>query len=158
MTRIVVAVILSLSLQMAAQTASTSSAASNPKVRAITGFVRLDRATSGKQIADALVVLRKVKSEFEAAGYQVETLRLTTQPIAELVAGMTEEQALAFLAALDQLSVKEDFIPNVGPAMMHDTDDFSTMHSPRCRTSRPALSLPTRRVFTGRRSIAHRNW
>ena len=42
MPRIVVAVILSLSLQLAAQTASTSTAASNPKVRAITGFVRLD--------------------------------------------------------------------------------------------------------------------
>ena len=76
MPRIAVAVILSLSLQLAAQTASTSTTASNPKVRAITGFVRLDRATSEKQIAEALVVLRKVKSEFEAAGYQVESLRL----------------------------------------------------------------------------------
>ncbi len=128
MPRIAVAFILSLSLQLAAQTASTSTAASNPKVRAITGFIRLDRATSGKQIAEALVVLRKVKSEFEAAGYEVETLRLTTQPLAELVAGMTEEQALAFLAGLDQLSVKDDFLPNIGPAMMHDSDDFSTMH------------------------------
>jgi uncharacterized protein len=128
MPRIAVAVILSFSLQLAAQSVSTSTPASNPKVRAITGFVRLDRATSGKQIADALVVLRKVKTEFESAGYQVESLRLTTQPLAELVAGMTEEQALAFLAWLDQLSVKENFIPNVGPAMMHDSDDFATMH------------------------------
>ncbi len=126
MHRIAVAVILTLSLQMAAQSASTAS--SNPKVRAITGFVRLDRATSDKQIAEALVVLRKAKSAFEAAGYQVESLRLTTQPLAELVAGLSEEQALAFLTHLDQLSVKENFIPNVGAAMMHDSDDPAAMH------------------------------
>ena len=126
MHRIAAAVILTLSLQMAAQSASTAS--SNPKVRAITGFVRLDRSTSDKQIAEALVVLRKAKSAFEAAGYQVETLRLTTQPLAELVAGLSEEQALAFLTHLDQLSVKENFIPNVGAAMMHDSDDPAAMH------------------------------
>jgi len=126
MHRIAVAVILSLSFQMAAQ--SASSVSSNPKVRAITGFVRLDRATSEKQIAEALVVLRKTKSAFEAAGYQVQTLRLTTQPLAELVSGLPEDQALAFLTRLDQLSVKEDFIPNVGVAMMHDSDDPSAMH------------------------------
>jgi len=126
MHRIAVAVILSLSFQMAAQ--SASSVSSNPKVRAITGFVRLDRATSEKQIAEALVVLRKTKSAFEAAGYQVQTLRLTTQPLAELVSGLPEDQALAFLTRLDQLSVKEDFIPNVGVAMMHDSDDPFAMH------------------------------
>jgi len=126
MHRIALAVILSLSFQMAAQ--SASSVSSNPKVRAITGFVRLDRATSEKQIAEALVVLRKTKRAFEAAGYQVQTLRLTTQPLAELVSGLPEEQALAFLTRLDQLSVKEDFIPNVGVAMMHDSDDPSAMH------------------------------
>jgi hypothetical protein len=45
----------------------------NPKVRAITGFVRLEQGTWEKQVTDTLVVLRKAKSEFEAAGYQVET-------------------------------------------------------------------------------------
>jgi uncharacterized protein len=58
----------------------------------------------------------------------VESLRLTTQPLAELVAGLSEDQALAFLGQFDQLSVKENFIPNVGPAMMHDSDDPATMH------------------------------
>jgi len=41
---------------------------------------------------------------------------------------MSDEHALAFLARLDQLSVKEDFLPNVGPAMIHDVDDPATMH------------------------------
>ena len=103
-------------------------AQSKPKVRTVTGFVRIDPGTYQKQIADALVVLRTAKREFIAEGYQVETLRLTTQPLGELVAGMSNEQALAYLALLDHLSVKEDFLLNVGPAMMHDTDDPATMH------------------------------
>ncbi len=126
MKRMAIAIILLVSIQLAAQTSPAS--ASKPKVRAITGFVRLDRGDYLKQIADALVVLRRVKVEFESSGYEVETLRLTVQPLAELVAGLSEDQALAFLKQLDQLSVMENFIPNVGPAMMHDSDDPATMH------------------------------
>jgi uncharacterized protein (UPF0210 family) len=88
----------------------------------------LEQATWEKQVAGTLVVLRKAKSEFEAAGYQVETVRITTQPLGELVAGMPEEQALAFLGRLDQLSGKESFDLNVGPAMLHDSDDPATVH------------------------------
>ncbi|HMC73502.1 MAG TPA: DUF711 family protein, partial [Terriglobales bacterium] len=125
MYRTVLAVILAISLQAVAQTSSSSS---NPKVRAITGFVRLDRANYQKQVADALVVLRKAKAEFESSGYEVESVRITTQPLAELVAGMAEDQAIAFLKQLDDLSVKEKFLPNVGPGMLHDTDEPATMH------------------------------
>src|SRR5438094_1829126 len=114
-------------MQLAAQIGSTP-ASPNPKVRAITGFVRLDASAYQKQIADALVVLRKVKAEFESSGYEVETVRLTTQPLAELVAGMSEDQASTFLRQLDELSVKENFLPNVGPAMLHDSDNPATMH------------------------------
>lgn len=127
MKRIALTAILCVSAQLAAQTSSTSTAGANPKVRAITGFIRLDRGTYEKQIAETLLVLRKAKTEFEAAGYQVETLRITTQPLAELVAGASESDALAFLTRLDQLSMKEDFLPNVGPAMMHDSDDPAAM-------------------------------
>ena len=98
-----------------------------PKVRAITAFVRLDRAHYQQQIADALVVLREAKKQFEAAGYEVETVRITTQPLAQLVAGAADPEALAFLRSLDDLSVKENFLPNVGPAMMQDSDDPRTV-------------------------------
>ena len=76
MKRIALAAILCVSAQLAAQASAASIGATNPKVRAITGFVRLDRGTYEKQIAETLLVLRKAKSEFEAAGYQVETIRI----------------------------------------------------------------------------------
>ena len=119
---------LAISIQFAAETRPAPAASSNPKVRAITAFVRLDRSTYEEQIAGALLVLRKLKAEFGSSGYEVETIRLTTQPLAELVAGLSEQQALDFLTKLDKLSAKEDFLPNVGPAMLRDTDDANTMH------------------------------
>ena len=99
-----------------------------PKVRAITGFVRLDRATYAQQIAETLSVIRAAKSEFEKQGYEIETLRIVTQPLAELVGGQSDAEALKFLKAFDDLSVKESFLPSVGPAMMRDSDDPKTMH------------------------------
>jgi uncharacterized protein (UPF0210 family) len=98
-----------------------------PRVRAITAFVHLDRDTYTRQIAEALAVLRTTKQEFAKQGYEVQTIRIVTQPLAELVSGLPEPQALSFLKALDDLSAKEDFMPSVGPAMMRDTDDPSTM-------------------------------
>jgi uncharacterized protein len=120
MKRITLTVLLLMSIQLVAQ--------SKPKVRTVTGFVRLDSGTYQQQIGDALTVLRTAKQAFIAEGYQVETLRLTTQPLGELVAGMSNAQALAYLALLDHLSVKEDFLLNVGPAMIHDTDNPANMH------------------------------
>jgi hypothetical protein len=114
-------------MHLTAQTRATTNP-SNPKVRTITAFVRLDRGTYQQQIADALTVLHKAKAEFESSGYEVSTVRITTQPLAELVSGLTETQALAFLAQFDQLAAKEKFSANIGPGMLHDSDDPPTMH------------------------------
>lgn len=119
--------LLTLLLFLLAAPCVAQTRATNPKVRAITAFVRLERSGYQQQIADALKVLREAKSEFEAAGYEVETLRITTQPLAQLVAGAGDHEALAFLKQLDDLSVKEKFLPNVGPAMMRDQDDPRTV-------------------------------
>jgi uncharacterized protein (UPF0210 family) len=43
------------------------------------------------------------------------------------VAGKSEQQALDYLKTLDDLAAREDFTPNVGPAMMTDADDPKTM-------------------------------
>jgi uncharacterized protein (UPF0210 family) len=98
-----------------------------PRVRAITAFVRLDQANYQQQVADALVVLRQAKTRFGQMGYQVQTLRIVTQPLAELIEGDSDEQALAFLKQLDDLSAREDFLPDVGPAMLKDGDNPQAM-------------------------------
>lgn len=123
----VFAVVLLVGSQLCAQSASGGDTSANPKVRAITAFVRLDKQAYEKQIADTLVVLHKVASEFERSGYDVQSVRLTTQPLAELVSGMPEQPALEFLTRLDALATNEKFMLNVGPASMRDNDDPATM-------------------------------
>jgi len=127
MKRIVSCLLLLAAISLPAAAADPASGAL-PKVRAITGFVRLDRADWRHQIADTLVVLRRAKEEFAKRGYQVETVRIATQPLAQLTRGQTEEEALAFLKELDALAVKEDFLGNLGPAMMKDSDSPAAMH------------------------------
>ncbi|TLY76475.1 MAG: DUF711 family protein [Gammaproteobacteria bacterium] len=110
-------------LAIASAVAAHAQNYTKPKVRAITGFVRLDRVNYAPQIAETLAVLREAKREFEKQGYEVETIRIVTQPLGELVSGQSDAEALAFLKVLDDLSAKENFLPNVGPAMLRDSDD-----------------------------------
>jgi uncharacterized protein len=123
MKRLILAVTLALSCTLA-----THAQTAKPKVRAITAFVRLDAKNYQHQLADALTVLHKTEAEFKSQGYEVETIRFTTQPLADLTSGLSEDQALAFLGQLDQLAVKEKVAANIGPAMLHDADDPATMH------------------------------
>src|SRR6266404_8127005 len=91
-------------LAIASAVAAHAQNYTKPKVRAITGFVRLDRASYAPQIAETLAVLREAKREFEKQGYEVETIRIVTQPLGELVSGQSDAEALAFLKVLDELS------------------------------------------------------
>lgn len=120
--------VLSL-LLLAAAVGATARAAdyTKPKVRAITGFVTLERATYATQVAATLAVLREAQRDFEQRGYTVESVRIVTQPLAELVHGQSDAEALAFLKALDDLAARENFLPNLGPAMLRDADDPHTM-------------------------------
>jgi len=142
-------------LAIASAVAAQAQNYTKPKVRAITGFVRLDRANYAPEIAETLAVLREAKREFEKQGYEVETVRIVTQPLGELVSGQSDADALAFLKVLDDLSVKENFLPNVGPAMLRDSDDPRIMRLlARALSSLPNIEemqfLPARMGFTGK--------
>jgi uncharacterized protein (UPF0210 family) len=100
-----------------------SAGAAKPKIRAITAFVRLDRAAYQTQVADAMKLLRAAKEAFTKAGYEIETIRITTQPFPEYTKGITPEQALAFFHDYDKLAAQQGFTPDIGPAMSRDSDD-----------------------------------
>ena len=125
MTRLISAVLL---LAFATIPAHAAAETTKPNVRAITAFVRLERATYEKQIDEAMKVLNAAKAGFAKRGYQTQTVRIVTQPFAELVKGLSDQDALVFLKKLDDLSQKDGFAPNVGPAMMRDADDPAAMH------------------------------
>ncbi len=94
-----------------------------PRVRAITAFIVLDPEHYREQAADALTMLRAARSAFQQAGYEVQTIRITTRPFPEYTRGMSHDDALKFLHAWDDLAVQEGFDTNIGPAMRRDSDD-----------------------------------
>jgi uncharacterized protein (UPF0210 family) len=102
---------------------TTAWAEEKPKVRAVTAFVRLERAKYREQIGETLAMLRKAKGALEQGGYEVEGVRITTHPFPEYARGLSDSDALAFFRDYDALAVKEGFDAAIGPAMLHDADD-----------------------------------
>src|SRR6202162_4530182 len=96
-----------------------------PKIRAITAFIILDRAQYQQQIADAMTMLKRARTIFETRGYEVETIRISTQPFSEYTKGLTPEQALAFFKDYDALAAKEKFAASIGPALLTPNDPLA---------------------------------
>jgi uncharacterized protein (UPF0210 family) len=93
-----------------------------PKIRAITAFINLDRTQYKEQVADALKMLKRAQTIFESRGYQVQTIRIATQPFPEYTKGLTTQQAVAFFKEYDALAQKEKFAASIGPAMLNPGD------------------------------------
>ncbi|HYL12766.1 MAG TPA: DUF711 family protein [Terriglobales bacterium] len=94
-----------------------------PKIRAVTAFIKVDRSQYQEQIAEAVSVLRGAKAKFEKSGYEVQTLRITTQPFPQYTQGLSRKEALDLFGALDRLANGDSVIINIGPALLSDADD-----------------------------------
>jgi uncharacterized protein len=92
------------------------------KIRAITAFVNLDRSQYLLQIADAVKMLKYARTVFESRGFEVQTIRIATQPFPEYIQGLTTDQALSFFKDYDLLAQKDGFAASIGPAMLNATD------------------------------------
>src|SRR5258707_11539384 len=121
----VVTVLLFVSLAGLAQAQQKAAAApaEKPKIRAITAFINLDRAQYQQQVADALTMLKRARTTMESRGYQVQTIRIATQPFPEYTKGLTTQQAVAFFKEYDALAQKEKFAASIGPAMLNEGDN-----------------------------------
>lgn len=112
-----------LFVALAALCPASAHGAEKPKVRAVTAFIRLERARYQQQVEETLVVLRRAQAAFEEAGYEVQTLRIATQPFPDYTRDLLQSDALAFFQAYDQLMKKENIDAAIGPAMLSDADD-----------------------------------
>src|SRR5258706_13182394 len=81
-----------------------------PKIRTITAFIDLEPAQYKQQVAETMQMLRRAKTIFESRGYEVQTLRIATQPFPEYTKGMSTQQAIAFFKEYDALAEKQKFV------------------------------------------------
>jgi uncharacterized protein (UPF0210 family) len=96
-----------------------------PKIRAITAFINLDRGQYQQQVADAMTMLKRARTTFESRDYEVETIRISTQPFPEYTKGLSTEQALTFFKNYDALATEQKFAASIGPAMLTADDPES---------------------------------
>jgi hypothetical protein len=102
--------------------AAALNAATRPKIRAITAFIDVDAKNYQHQIEDAVKFLSTVREAYRTAGWEVETIRVATQPFPEYTKGLSHDDALAVLRGIDALGGKLGFTPSIGPAMSADMD------------------------------------
>jgi uncharacterized protein len=85
--------------------------------------VRIEPSRYRQQIGDAVTVLGQAKAAFEKGGYEVQTIRITTQPFTQYVAGRSTAEALDFFKNLDNLSKEDSFLLNIGPLTLGNSSD-----------------------------------
>jgi len=128
MLRLCLPVLLIAFLALSSAAIAQQKAAPSParlKIRTITAFINLDRAQYKEQVADTLQMLRRAKVTFESRGYEVQTIRIATQPFPEYTKGLTSAQTVAFFKDYDALAEKEKFAAGIGPAMLNAGDPES---------------------------------
>jgi uncharacterized protein len=110
---------------LAVATASSIRAADpvKPRVRAVTGFITIDARSYASQIQETVTFLSTVRDAVKAAGYDVAGIRISTQPFPEYTRGLSRPDAVAMLRGINDLATQLRFSPNIGPAMVKDSDD-----------------------------------
>jgi uncharacterized protein (UPF0210 family) len=112
-----------------------------PKVRAVTGFITIDAKSYPSQFEEAAKFLIQVRETIQAAGYEVQGIRITTQPFPDYTRGLSRAEALKVLRGISELAGKQHFAVSVGPAMSKDNDSTDQVD-----ILTDALSTPGNRV------------
>jgi uncharacterized protein len=104
-----------------------SAADSRPKVRAVTAFINIDAQHYEAQYEETMRFLDSAREAYRAAGFEVQGVRIVTQPFPRYIAGMKPEDALSFLHKLDELATRLKFNPNIGTAVLGDDDSTAPL-------------------------------
>ena len=112
-----------------------------PKVRAVTGFITIDAKSYPSQFEEAAKYLGLVREAIQAAGYEVQGIRITTQPFPDYTRGLSRAESLKLLRGISELAGKQHFSVSIGPAMSKDGDSTDPVE-----VLIDALSTPGNRV------------
>jgi hypothetical protein len=99
-------------------------------IRAITAFAEFDRnrAKLPAQFDEAMQMLQKAKAAFVAAGYEVQSLRVTAPAFAVLTRGLSHNEVISYYADLAALAKKTGVPIAIGPPFLHSVEiDSSTV-------------------------------
>src|ERR1700694_5315138 len=73
------------------------------KIRTVTAGVNLKNTSDLATVESAIGFLQRARKKLEDEGYEIQTLRIATQPLPEYLSGKSRGAALADLKAIDRL-------------------------------------------------------
>jgi uncharacterized protein (UPF0210 family) len=93
------------------------------RIRALTAGVTLRDATDLRPVDNAIAFLERAKQRFEGEGYEVQTLRIATQPFLGQAGVVNRRHALEPLQVMDRWVTERKVIISLGPAVTTDRLD-----------------------------------
>lgn len=123
------------------------------RVRTVTAGVELSAALELDRVEKALAFLARAKESFAAAGYQVQTIRVATNPVIAGMDASSRDRSLRRLEEIDELVASRGAIFNIGPVLTANRadDDLVAWSRELVRTTRTisfstAIASPDRGV------------
>lgn len=86
------------------------------KVRTITVGIPLESTSFDRPVSSALAFLQEAKKAVAAAGYEVQTVRLTTTPCGRYLRNMTPSETVTWARSLDKVVANGQASAGLGPA------------------------------------------
>ncbi len=98
-------------------------------IRTITAGVTLKDLNDTLSIKSAIQFLNEARGEYQSKGYQVQTLRISTQPLYAYLNGINYAEAIPYLARIDKLVNDAGMILAIGPIIdesyVNDISDWA---------------------------------
>ncbi|HYW71871.1 MAG TPA: DUF711 family protein [Pyrinomonadaceae bacterium] len=118
-------VLISSSIEtgMGSAAAQTKAPAHKFRIRTITAGVNLESTSDLKTIESAIEFLQHARQKFAEEGYEIQTLRIATQPFSQYLNGKSRPDALADLKKIDDLLSAKNVILSIGPVITADRHD-----------------------------------
>lgn len=93
------------------------------KIRTITAGINLNSTSDLASVEAAISFLNRAKSKFQDQGYEIQTLRIATQPLARYLNGKSRKEAVADLKKIDQIASDKNVVFSIGPVVTDDRHD-----------------------------------
>ena len=93
------------------------------RIRTITAGVNLDSPGDMKTIESAIEFLQHARKKYEDEGYEIQTVRIATQPFSQYLGGKSRVDAIADLKRIDEVLSEKNVILSIGPVITADRRD-----------------------------------
>jgi uncharacterized protein (UPF0210 family) len=90
------------------------------RIRTITAGLHLRNLSNLDVAEDAVTFLDRAREVYLALGYEVQTLRLATQPLQHYLPDWTKSSSIEAIKALDQIAVENNVVCSIGPVITGD--------------------------------------